>query len=84
VQILQVGRIVIDQPGWRALRSQGMSDKQTTPVDLKPEMIQFLTEVTKTYKLDDTGKAVRCLINYARENADKLDEIFSEVRCTSC
>jgi hypothetical protein len=61
-----------------------MSDKQTTPVDLKPEMIQFLAEMAKTYQLDDAGKAVRCLINYARENADKRDEIFSEVRCTSC
>ena len=61
-----------------------MNDKQTTPVDLKPEMIQFLNEMTQTYKLDDPGKAVRCLVSYARENTDKLDEIFSEVRCTSC
>ena len=61
-----------------------MSDKQTTSVDLKPEMIQFLNEMTQTYKLDDPGKAVRCLVNYAREHADKRDEIFSEVRCTSC
>ena len=61
-----------------------MSDKQTTPVELKPEMIQFLSEMTKTYNLDDPGKAVRCLINYARENADKRDDIFGEVRCTNC
>jgi hypothetical protein len=61
-----------------------MSDKQTTPVELKPEMIQFLNEMASTYNLDDPGKAVRCLVNYARENADKRDEIFSEVRCTNC
>jgi hypothetical protein len=61
-----------------------MSDKQTTSVDLKPGMAEFLAEVTKTYKLDDAGKAVRCLVNYARENPDKLDEIFAEVRCTNC
>ena len=34
--------------------------------------------------LPDTGKAVRCLINYARENPDKSNEIFDEVRCLEC
>jgi len=61
-----------------------MSEKQTKQVDLRPEMVQFLDEVTKTYKLDDAGKAIRCLVNYARENPDKRDDIFAEVRCTNC
>jgi hypothetical protein len=34
--------------------------------------------------LSDIGKAVRCLINYARENSDKQNEIFDEVRCLDC
>ena len=61
-----------------------MSDKQTHPVDLKPAMVQFLHEVTKSYKLDDAGKAIRCLVNYARENPDKHEEIFGEMRCLDC
>ena len=61
-----------------------MSDKEARPVPLKPEMIQYLDEVTKTYKLDDAGKAIRCLVNYARENPDKRDEIFGEMRCLDC
>jgi hypothetical protein len=27
---------------------------------------------------------VRCLVNYARENPDRLDDIFGEVRCLDC
>jgi len=61
-----------------------MSDKEARQVPLKPEMIQYLDEVAKAYKLDDSGKAIRCLVNYARENPDKRDEIFGEMRCLDC
>jgi hypothetical protein len=61
-----------------------MSDKTSHPVELKPAMVQFLAEVTKTYQLDDTGKALRCLVNYARENPDKHSEIFGDMRCLDC
>lgn len=61
-----------------------MSDRETREVPLKPEMIHYLDEVTKAYKLDDAGKAIRCLVNYARENPDKRDEIFGEMRCLDC
>jgi uncharacterized protein (DUF1800 family) len=61
-----------------------MSDMETRPVSLKPAMVQYLDEVTKAYQLEDAGKAIRCLVNYARENPDKRDEIFSEMRCLDC
>jgi len=61
-----------------------MEDKQSHPVELKPAMVQFLAEVSKTYHLDDPSKALRCLVNYARENPDKHAEIFSEMRCLDC
>ena len=61
-----------------------MSDKQNHSVELKPAMVQFLAEVTKTYQLDDAGKALRCLVNYARENPDRHAEIFGDVRCLDC
>lgn len=32
----------------------------------------------------DIGKAIRCLINYARENPDKHEDNFAEVRCLDC
>ncbi len=61
-----------------------MTDLQSREIQLKPGMIEFLNEVVTAYKLPDSGKALRCLINYARENPDKRDEIFSEVRCVDC
>ena len=47
-------------------------------------MVEFLDEVTTAYKLEDAGKAIRCLVNYARENPGKRDEIFGELRCLDC
>ena len=44
----------------------------------------FLQEMAAKYGLAYAGKAIRCLINYARENADKQRDIFEEVRCLDC
>jgi hypothetical protein len=51
-------------------------------IPLKPEQAAYLDEAVKAFNLDDAGKAVRILINYARENPDKRAEIFSEIHCT--
>lgn len=61
-----------------------MKDYQPRAFDLDPSMVEFLEEVARKYDLSDTGKAVRCLVTYAREHTDKLDDIFSEVRCVGC
>jgi hypothetical protein len=61
-----------------------MKDKVQQTVSLEAEKIAFLQQMTKAYHLSDIGKAVRCLINYARENPDKQNDIFSEVRCLDC
>lgn len=51
-------------------------------IPLKPEQAAYLDEAVKAFNLDDAAKAVRILINYARENPDKRNEIFSEIHCT--
>ena len=51
-------------------------------IPLKPEQAAYLDEAVKAFDLDDAGKAVRILINYARENPDKRDEIFAQIHCT--
>jgi hypothetical protein len=61
-----------------------MKDKVQQTVDLEAEKIAFLQQMAKAYQLSDVGKAMRCLINYARENPDKQNDIFSEVRCLDC
>ena len=61
-----------------------MKDKVEKTVDLEAEKIVFLEQMVKDHHLSDIGKALRCLINYARENPDKHDDIFNEVRCLDC
>jgi hypothetical protein len=46
--------------------------------------MEFLQEMAAKYALADASKAIRCLINYARENPEKQRAIFEEVRCLDC
>jgi hypothetical protein len=61
-----------------------MKDGKPYSVELESGKVEFLEQMVRTYGLPDVGKAIRCLINYARENPDQLDAIFSEVRCLDC
>jgi len=61
-----------------------MKDQQPQTIELESGKVQFLEEMAAKYGLPDIGKAVRCLVNYARENPERLDEIFDEVRCSDC
>jgi hypothetical protein len=65
-------------------RGGDVKDAKAYPIDLESEKVQFLEQMVSSYGLTDVGKAVRCLINYARENKDKHEEMFSEIRCTDC
>ena len=61
-----------------------MKDYVAQPIDLDSEMVEYLERAVKEFSLSDMGKAVRCLINYARDNPDRRREIFDEVRCVGC
>ena len=61
-----------------------MKDYSAQPIQLSPDMVAYLEAAAKQYSLSDMSKAVRCLINYARENPDRRGEIFDEVRCLGC
>ena len=61
-----------------------MKDKAEHSIPLEPGKVEFLQEMAKSYQLPDIGKAVRCLIDYARENPDKQAAIFGEVHCQDC
>jgi hypothetical protein len=61
-----------------------VKDAKAFPIELESEKAQFLEEIVAKYSLPDAGKAVRCLINYARDNPDKHADIFEEVRCSAC
>jgi hypothetical protein len=61
-----------------------MKDAVSQTVELETEKVTFLKEMVEIYSLPDTAKAIRCLVNYARENPDKRDAMFAEVRCLDC
>jgi hypothetical protein len=61
-----------------------MKDKTQQNIPLELEKVQFLQQMANAYGLEDVGKAVRCLVNFARENPDRHEEIFGQVRCLDC
>jgi hypothetical protein len=61
-----------------------MKNATAYPIELETEKMEFLQEMTTKYGLGDASKAIRCLVNYARENPDKQRDIFEEVRCLDC
>lgn len=60
--------------------------KDGTPfsVELETEKLEFLQNMAQQFGLPDPAKAIRCLINYAREHPERHSEIFDEVRCLDC
>ena len=60
--------------------------KDVTPfsVELETEKLEFLRKMASQFGLPEEGKAIRCLINYAREHPERHAEIFDEVRCLDC
>jgi hypothetical protein len=60
--------------------------KDGTPfsVELETEKREFLQKMAQQFGLPDAAKAIRCLINYAREHPERHSEIFDEVRCLDC
>jgi hypothetical protein len=70
----------------RGERGEGapMKDKQTYSFELEPAKVAFLEEMTRTHGLADVGKALRCLIDYAREHPQAQEAIFAEIHCVDC
>jgi hypothetical protein len=59
-------------------------DKAVYPLELEKDMMEFVEQMTAKYNLPDVSKAMRCLINYARDVEEAQDEIFAEMRCLNC
>ena len=57
--------------------------KTAQSYELNEDVIQWLKEMTDQYDLPDSGKALRIVLDYVREEAD-LDEVFEEMRCNHC
>ena len=62
----------------------GMKNTVNQAVELETTKVDFLKNMVEAYGLPDAGKAIRCLIDYARDNPDKREAIFTEIRCLDC
>ena len=60
-------------------------DKIELTHSLESDQLDWLSEIIQEYDLPDESKAIRILLDYAIEDADK-DEIFSpdNMRCNYC
>ena len=61
-----------------------MKNRTPHPVMLESAKVKFLEEMAKQHGLPDTGKVIRCLIDYARANPERQAEIFGEFWCYDC
>ncbi len=61
-----------------------MKDDKAVHVVLGSDKIAFLEEMTTKYGLADMGKALRIVVDHARDNPGLHDTIFNEARCLDC
>ena len=60
-------------------------DKIELTLSLESDHLDWLSEIIQDYDLPDESKAIRILLDYAIEDADK-DDVFSpdNMRCKHC
>ena len=61
-----------------------MKEKTNESIPLDSAKIEFLEEMVKSYELPHVGKAVSCLVDYARAHPEQQASIFSKIRCYDC
>ena len=66
------------------METRAMKARRTFSFELDKVMQDFLAQMAEEYSLKDESKALRCLINYARDNPEQLDDIFKRTRCLDC
>lgn len=61
-----------------------MKDKVPYTIELDTPKIAYLEEMVAKYGLADPGKALRILIDHARENPTLESAIFTDIHCVDC
>ena len=61
-----------------------MSNKQSIEVELTEKQIEYIDEMVERFMLPDRSKAIRCLINFPREEKSEEERVFGEIRCLDC
>tara|TARA_Y100001970_G_C14135081_1_gene803832 strand:+ start:847 stop:1032 length:186 start_codon:yes stop_codon:yes gene_type:complete len=58
-------------------------EKQSIQIEIHNKQYDWLLEMVQHHSIDDIGKAIRILIDYATTDGDS-DEIFGYTRCNHC
>ncbi|MFK7777148.1 MAG: hypothetical protein QM501_03345 [Gimesia sp.] len=61
-----------------------MSENVATTLDLKQSQIDYLDQMLQKHNLSDRSKALRCLINFAINESQNEESIFTKTRCDHC
>ena len=61
-----------------------MSKKQSIEVELTDKQIEYIDEMVERFMLPYRSKAIRCLINFPREETSEEERVFGEIRCLDC
>lgn len=61
-----------------------MKDDRRETLVIGSDKVRFLEEVARAHGLPDIGKAVRCLIDHAREHPEQHRAMFGEPHCLDC
>ena len=56
---------------------------EATRTELNEDHVAWLKEMASKYDLPDEHKALRCVLDFAMQDADP-DTIFQEIRCRHC
>ena len=57
---------------------------ETYELELKPHQKSYLDDVAKRYEMPDASKAIRCLIQYARQRPELEKDLYETIRCSDC
>jgi hypothetical protein len=57
--------------------------KEAHSFELNDDHVEWLKKMTEKFSLDDEGKALRIVLDYAMEEADQ-EAVFEVIRCNHC
>jgi hypothetical protein len=57
--------------------------KEAHSFELNDDHVEWLKKMTEKFSLDDEGKALRIVLDYAMEEADQ-ETVFEVIRCNHC
>lgn len=58
-------------------------EKVQATFEINDDALAMLEKIVEQYKLPNTSKAIRCLLDYTAQDGD-WDQIFKKIRCRRC